>query len=140
MGALGGRAAEEVIFGEAEVTTGASNDLQQVTSMARQMVTRFGMSDIGPLCLENETTNPFLGRSMNSNTEYSDEVAIKIDNQVKQIVDACHQKAIEIIKDNRVIIDYLVDLLIEEETIDGSKFRQIVNEYTSIPEKYQISV
>lgn len=140
MGALGGRAAEEVIFGEAEVTTGASNDLQQVTSMARQMVTRFGMSDIGPLCLENETTNPFLGRNMTSNTEYSDEVAIKIDNQVKQIVDACHQKAIEIIKDNRVIIDYLVDLLIEEETIEGSKFRQIINEYTPIPDKYQILV
>ena len=133
MGALGGRAAEEVVFGDAEVTTGASNDLQQVTSMARQMVTKFGMSDIGPLSLENETTSPFLGKNMSSNSEYSDEIAIKIDNQIKNIVDTCHCKAVNIIKENRVIIDYLVDLLIEKETIDGSEFRQIVNNYTLLP-------
>ena len=139
IGALGGRAAEEVIFGDAEVTTGASNDLQQVTSMARQMVTRFGMSDIGPLCLENETANPFLGRNLNNNTDYSDEIAIKIDNHVKSIVDTCHRKAIEIIKDNRVIIDYLVDVLIEKETIDGNEFRQIISKYTVIPEKYKLT-
>nr|YP_009589109.1 cell division protein [Corallina ferreyrae]QBL75625.1 cell division protein [Corallina ferreyrae] len=138
MGALGGRAAEEVVFGDAEVTTGASNDLQQVTSMARQMVTRFGMSEIGPLSLENEAASPFLGRNMSSNTEYSDEIAIKIDAQVKTIVDTCHIKALEIIKDNRVIIDYLVDLLIEKETIEGSEFRQIISEYTNIPQKYQL--
>lgn len=135
IGALGGRAAEEVVFGDAEVTTGASNDLQQVTSMARQMVTRFGMSDIGPLCLENETTSPFLGRNMSSNNEYSDEIAIKIDHQVKKIVDTCHLQAIDIIKENRVIIDYLVDILIEKETIEGSEFRQIISEYTKIPNK-----
>ena len=140
MGALGGRAAEEIIFGEAEITTGASNDLQQVTSMARQMVTRFGMSEIGPLCLESETASPFLGRNMSQNTEYSDEVAIKIDQQVKQIVDICHQKALEIIKDNRVIIDYLVDVLIEKETIEGSEFRQIIKQYTVIPDKYTLVV
>nr|YP_007878193.1 cell division protein [Calliarthron tuberculosum]AGA63804.1 cell division protein [Calliarthron tuberculosum] len=138
MGALGGRAAEEIVFGDAEVTTGASNDLQQVTSMARQMVTRFGMSDIGPLSLENEATSPFLGRNMSSNPEYSDEIAIKIDAQVKTIVDTCHKKALEIIKENRVIIDYLVDLLIEKETIEGTEFRQIISEYTNIPKKYQL--
>lgn len=137
MGALGGRAAEEIIFGDAEVTTGASNDLQQVTSMARQMVTRFGMSDIGPLSLESEAPNPFLGRRMSSNPEYSDEIAIKIDYEVKNIVKKCHTKALQIIKDNRVIIDYLVDLLIEKETIDGNEFREIINNYTVIPKKYQ---
>ena len=137
IGALGGRAAEEIVFGDAEVTTGASNDLQQVTSMARQMVTRFGMSDIGPLCLENETTSPFLGRNISSNTEYSDEIAIKIDHQVKQIVDTCHSQALKIIKQNRVIIDYLVDILIEKETIEGEEFRAIIQKYTEIPEKYQ---
>lgn len=135
IGALGGRAAEEVVFGEAEVTTGASNDLQQVTSMARQMVTRFGMSDIGPLCLESEASNPFLGRNMPTDSEYSDEIAIRIDAQVKKIVDACHQQAISMIKENRVIIDYLVDILIEKETIDGSELRSIINEYTQIPIK-----
>nr|QVY58291.1 cell division protein [Kappaphycus striatus] len=137
MAALGGRAAEEVVFGDTEVTTGASNDLQQITSMARQMVTRFGMSNIGPLSLENEESNPFLGRGVNSVSEYSDEIAIKIDTQIKAIVEECHENTIQIIKDNRVIIDRLVDLLIEKETIDGEEFREIINEYTSVPEKYQ---
>lgn len=140
IGALGGRAAEEVVFGDAEVTTGASNDLQQVTSMARQMVTRFGMSDIGPLCLETETTNPFLGRNMASNSEYSDEIATKIDTQIKQIVDTCHAQAITIIKENRVIIDYLVDILIEKETIDGREFREIIEKYTKVPVKRQYAL
>ena len=133
--ALGGRAAEEIIFGEPEVTTGATNDLQQVTSMARQMVTRFGMSTIGPLSLESEDRNPFLGRSMNTSTKYSDQVAISIDAQVHKIIDQCYNTALQIIKDNRVIIDRLVDLLVEEETIDGSQFRKIVSEYTKLPEK-----
>ena len=135
MGALGGRVAEEVVFGDAEVTTGASNDLQQVTSMARQMVTRFGMSTIGPLSLENEETNPFLGRGIGSSSEYSDEIAIKIDKQIQNIVDECYSKTKEIMMDNRVVIDRLVDLLIEKETIDGEEFRQIINEYTPVPKK-----
>ena len=130
MGALGGRAAEEVIFGDAEVTTGASNDLQQVTAMARQMVTRFGMSDIGPLSLENEDTNPFLGRGMGGSSEYSDEIAIKIDKQIQNIVEECHLNTLQIIKENRVVIDRLVDILIDKETIDGVEFKEIVNEYT----------
>nr|YP_009396881.1 Cell division protein FTSH [Ophidocladus simpliciusculus]ARW66067.1 Cell division protein FTSH [Ophidocladus simpliciusculus] len=135
MGALGGRATEEIVFGDSEITTGASNDLQQVTSMARQMVTRFGMSDIGPLSLENEDSNPFLGRGMGNLNEYSDEIAIKIDKQIKKIIEDCHQKTIKIIKDNRVIIDKLVDILIEKETIDGQEFREIIKQYTKIPKK-----
>jgi len=81
MGALGGRAAEEVVFGYPEVTTGAGNDLQQVTSMARQMVTRFGMSNIGPLALEGQGSDPFLGRSMGGSAQYSEDVASRIDMQ-----------------------------------------------------------
>jgi cell division protease FtsH len=135
MGALGGRAAEEIVFGHTEITTGASNDLQQVTSMARQMVTRFGMSTIGPLSLETEDGNPFLGRGMNSGSEYSDEIAIKIDKQVYKIVNECHNKTLKMIKENRVVIDKLVDLLIEEETIDGKILEQIVAEYIAIPKK-----
>nr|YP_009397098.1 Cell division protein FTSH [Spyridia filamentosa]ARW66284.1 Cell division protein FTSH [Spyridia filamentosa] len=135
MGALGGRATEEIVFGNAEVTTGASNDLQQVTSMARQMVTRFGMSNIGPLSLESEDVNPFLGRGMSASSEYSDEIAIKIDEQIQEIVRECHEKTLKIIQDNRVVIDRLVDLLIEKETIEGEEFRKIINEYTSVPIK-----
>jgi cell division protease FtsH len=135
MGALGGRAAEEVVFGYPEVTTGAGNDLQQVTSMARQMVTRFGMSNIGPLALENQTADPFLGRAMGSSSEYSEDIASRIDMQIRSIIQHCHDETVHLIKENRVIIDKLVDLLIEKETIDGEEFRNIVAEYTHVPEK-----
>jgi cell division protease FtsH len=135
MGALGGRAAEEVVFGYPEVTTGAGNDLQQVTSMARQMVTRFGMSNIGPLALENQSSDPFLGRSMGSSSEYSEDIASRIDMQIRSIIQHCHNETVQIIKDNRVVIDKLVDLLIEKETISGDEFRQIVEEFTDVPEK-----
>nr|QCI08655.1 Cell division protein FTSH [Sphondylothamnion multifidum] len=137
MGALGGRAAEEVIFGNTEITTGASNDLQQVTSMARQMVTRFGMSNIGPLSLENEDSNPFLGRGMGNSNDYSDEIAIKIDKQIQLIIEECHKNTLIIIKNNRVIIDKLVDILIEKETIDGEELRRIISNYSTIPIKSQ---
>jgi cell division protease FtsH len=133
MGALGGRAAEEVVFGYPEVTTGAGNDLQQVTSMARQMVTRFGMSNIGPLALEAQNGDPFLGRSMGASSEYSEDVASRIDMQVRSIIQHCHVEAINIIRENRVVIDKLVDILIEKETIDGAEFRTIISEYTKLP-------
>jgi cell division protease FtsH len=136
-GALGGRAAEEVIFGSAEVTTGAGNDLQQVTGMARQMVTRFGMSTLGPLSLEAQQSEVFLGRDFTARSEYSEKIASQIDMQVRSIVDHCYNDTRRIIRDNRVVIDRLVDLLIEKETIDGEELRQIVAEYTTVPEKEQ---
>ncbi|ABB56972.1 ATP-dependent zinc metalloprotease FtsH2 [Synechococcus elongatus] len=134
-GALGGRAAEDVIFGHDEVTTGAGNDLQQVTGMARQMVTRFGMSDLGPLSLEGQSQEVFLGRDLMTRSEYSERIAIRIDAQVHDIVDHCYQETLQLIRDNRIVIDRLVDLLIEKETIDGDEFRQIVAEYCQVPEK-----
>ncbi|MGG6297619.1 ATP-dependent zinc metalloprotease FtsH2 [Leptolyngbya sp. AN02str] len=137
-GALGGRAAEHEIFGDAEVTTGAGNDLQQVTSMARQMVTRFGMSDLGPISLESQQGEVFLGRDWTTRSEYSEEIASRIDAQVRSIVEHCYEEACRIVRDNRIVIDRLVDLLIEKETIDGEEFRQIVAEYTTVPEKEQI--
>ncbi len=136
-GALGGRAAEEVVFGYSEVTTGAGGDLQQVTGMARQMVTRFGMSTLGPLSLESAQGEVFLGRDWTARSEYSEEIAIKIDAQIRQIVAKCHEDALRIIRENREAIDRLVDLLVEKETIDGEEFRQIVAEYTEVPEKVQ---
>jgi cell division protease FtsH len=138
-GALGGRAAEEVIFGDSEVTTGAGGDLQQVTSMARQMVTRFGMSKLGPLSLESQSGEVFLGGNWGARSEYSDEVAAQIDQQVREIVSQCHEESLQIMRDNRTVIDRLVDILIEKETIDGEEFRQIVAEYTVVPEKPQFA-
>ncbi len=138
-GALGGRAAEEVIFGDSEVTTGAGGDLQQVTSMARQMVTRFGMSKLGPLSLESQSGEVFLGGNWGARSEYSDEVAAQIDQQVREIVAECHLESLRIMRENRSVVDRLVDLLIEKETIDGDEFRQIVAEYTVVPEKPQFA-
>ncbi len=136
-GALGGRAAEDVIFGDAEVTTGAGNDLQQVSNMARQMVTRFGMSDLGPLSLESSQGEVFLGRDWLSRSEYSEEVSSRIDGQVRTIVEHCYNTAKSIMQDHRAVIDRLVDLLVERETIDGDELRQIVSEYTVVPDKQQ---
>ncbi|MBD2354822.1 ATP-dependent metallopeptidase FtsH/Yme1/Tma family protein [Tolypothrix sp. FACHB-123] len=136
-GALGGRAAEEVIFGAAEVTTGAGGDLQQLSGMARQMVTRFGMSDLGPLSLESQQGEVFLGRDWTTRSEYSESIASRIDGQVRAIVEDCYENAKKLIRDNRSVTDRLVDLLIEKETIDGAEFRQIVAEYTDVPEKPQ---
>ena len=134
-GAMGGRAAEEEIFGHDEVTTGAGGDLQQVTEMARQMVTRFGMSDLGPLSLEGQGGEVFLGGGLMSRSEYSEEVASRIDDQVRQIIEHSHQTARKIVRENREVIDRLVELLIEKETIGGDELRQIVAEYTEVPEK-----
>ncbi|MFB2772876.1 ATP-dependent zinc metalloprotease FtsH2 [Pelatocladus sp. BLCC-F211] len=138
-GALGGRAAEDVIFGRDEITTGAGNDLQQVSNMARQMVTRFGMSDLGPLSLESQTGEVFLGRDWMTRSEYSEAIASRIDAQVRAIVEECYDNAKRIMRDNRTLMDRLVDLLIEKETIDGEQFRQIVAEYTVVPEKPQFT-
>jgi cell division protease FtsH len=136
-GAMGGRAAEEEIFGYDEVTTGAGGDLQQVSEMARQMVTRYGMSDLGPIALEGQGGEVFLGGGLMSRSEYSEEVSSRIDEQVRQIAEQGHELARKIVRENREVIDRLVDLLIEKETIDGEEFRQIVAEYTEVPDKEQ---
>ncbi len=126
---LGGRAAEEIVFGKEEVTTGAGQDLQQLTNLAKQMVTRFGMSDFGLLALENQNSEVFLGRDLMTRSEYSEEITARVDAQVRQIISHCHQQALKLLQDNRVLMDRLVDLLIEQETIDGDDFRKIVAEY-----------
>jgi cell division protease FtsH len=133
---LGGRAAEQVVFGDPDVTTGASSDLQQVTSLARQMVTRFGMSNIGPIALEDENNGQvFLGGNMNPGEEYADNIADRIDEQVCNIINYCEQKSIEIIADNRVIIDLVVERLLDVETMEGPEFRQLLSSYTVLPDK-----
>ena len=134
---LGGRAAEQVVFGTPEVTTGASSDLQQVTNLARQMVTRFGMSNIGPIALEDENNGQvFLGGNMGQEgNELAESIADRIDDQVCKIINYCEQKAIDIILDNRVVIDLAVERLLDVETLDGAEFRELVNTYTVLPDK-----
>ena len=136
IGTLGGRAAEQVVFGDPEVTTGASSDLQQVTNLARQMVTRFGMSNIGPMALEDENTGQvFLGGNTQQGAEFAENIADRIDDEVCKIIDYCEQKAIEIISDNRVIIDLIVEQLLDVETMDGEEFRELLSTYTILPRK-----
>lgn len=129
-GLLGGRAAEEVIFGDDEITTGAGNDIERVTSLTRQIVTKFGMSELGPIALEGDEQPIFLGNDTVNRSEYSQEIAEKIDLQIQKIVSQCYENAKKIITDNRALIDNLVDQLIEKETIDGDVFRQVVAIYS----------
>jgi len=122
---LAGRVMEEVVFGKPEVTTGASNDLQQVTNIAREMVTRYGMSKIGPVTLEDENNEQmFLGG------DYQEAITNRIDAEVCYIINHCEQVAKEIILHNRVIIDVMVEKLLELETIEGDIFRSLLREYT----------
>ena len=127
---LAGRVTEQIIFGDPEITTGASNDLQQVTNIARQMVTRYGMSNIGPIALEDDNNEQmFMGGESN------DAIADRIDTEVCKIINHCEQIAKEIVLDNRVIIDLAVEKLLDAETIDGPEFRKLVSEYTILPSK-----
>nr|XP_024364187.1 ATP-dependent zinc metalloprotease FTSH 2, chloroplastic-like isoform X2 [Physcomitrium patens] len=134
VGALGGRAAEEVIFGDAEVTTGASSDLQQVSSMAKQMVTVFGMSNLGPWALMDPSAQggDMIMRILARN-QMSEKLAEDIDRAVKQISDEAYQIAVDHIKNNRAAIDKIVEVLLEKETLAGNEFRAILSEYTEIP-------
>jgi cell division protease FtsH len=138
--ALGGRAAEEEVFGFDEVTGGASSDIRSVASMTRKMVTLYGMSDLGPMALEDSNSEVFLGRDlMNQGPECSEEMATKIDRQIREIVFRCHAEARRIIRDNRDLVDRLAEMLLDQETIDGDQFRQLVSEYTDLPEKELVS-
>lgn len=122
---LAGRVTEQLVFGDTEVTTGASNDLQRVTTIARQMVTRYGMSVIGPIALEND----------DSPVDYDNKLANRIDTEVCKIINHCENVAKKIILDNRVIIDLAVEKLLDVETLDGEEFRNIIENYTVLPRK-----
>ena len=125
--ALGGRLAEEIIFGEEEVTTGASNDLQQVARVARQMVTRFGMSDrLGPVALGRQNGNVFLGRDIASDRDFSDETAAAIDDEVRNLVEQAYRRAKEVLVNNRAILDQLAQMLVEKETVDAEELQNIL--------------
>ena len=135
MGALGGRAAEDVVFGKGEITTGAGGDFQQVASMARQMVTRFGMSDLGPIALEGGNQEVFVGRDLMTRSEVSDSISKQIDESIRVMVKDCYKETFDIVSKNRTAMDKLVDLLIEKETIEGEEFTKILAQYTDIPAK-----
>ena len=125
--ALGGRVAEEIVYGEDEVTTGASNDLQQVANTARQMITRFGMSDdIGPVALGRAQGGMFLGRDIAAERDFSEETAAMIDREVSDLVDVAYKRATKVLVDNRSVLDELAEMLVEQETVDAEELQELL--------------
>ena len=123
-GLLGGRTAEEITFGE--ITTGAHNDFEKATKIARSMVTEYGMSDLGPLQFEQQAGSVFLGRDYNKSQHFSNEVAHEIDMEMRRIVNDCHKKATEIIKKNKDLLKLIAETLLEYETLTKEQIEYLV--------------
>jgi cell division protease FtsH len=122
---LGGRAAEEIVFGE--ITTGASNDLEKVTATAKQMVMRFGMSEkLGPRVFGHDHGQPFLGREFSAEPDYSDEIAREIDDEIRRIVEAAHQRAKDILTTHRHALGNISEVLVKRETIEKQEFEALL--------------
>nr|WP_050757160.1 ATP-dependent zinc metalloprotease FtsH [Cyanobium sp. PCC 7001] len=126
--AMGGRAAELVVFGPSEVTQGAAGDLEMVARICREMVTRYGFSSLGPQALEGDGVEVFLGRDwLRSEPPYSQETGTRIDQQVRQLASAALEQAVALLEPRRELMDRLVERLIAEETIEGDQFRRLVD-------------
>jgi cell division protease FtsH len=122
---LGGRASEEIVFGE--ITTGASNDIEKVTATAKQMVMRFGMSEkLGPRVFGHDHGQPFLGREFSSEPDYSDEIAREIDDEIRRIVESAHRQAQEILTEHRAALDRISQVLLKRETIEREQFEALL--------------
>jgi cell division protease FtsH len=128
--ALGGRVAEEIVFGEEEVTTGAANDLQQVARVARQMVMRYGMSDrVGQVSLGRSQGGMFLGREIAMERDFSEETAALIDEEVRRLVDEAYQRAKQVLTSNRALLDQLAQMLMEKETVDAEELQNLLDSH-----------
>jgi cell division protease FtsH len=131
-GLLGGRVAEELVF--SDITSGASNDLERVTKMARTMVTRLGMSDeLGPMVFGQKEELIFLGREISEQRDYSENIAEKIDQEVRKYVQESYERAREILIEYRAQLDTVAQQLIEVETINREKFETLFEQ--PVPEK-----
>ena len=123
-GYLGGRIAEEIMFDE--VTTGAQNDIERATKIARAMVTEYGMSSLGLLQLETQEGSVFLGRDYNKSRNFSSQVAYEIDQEMRKIIDECYERATKIIKDNKKLLDLIANALLEHETLTKEQIEYLV--------------
>ena len=131
-GLLGGRTAEEIVFGE--ITTGAQNDFEKATKIARAMVTEYGMSDLGPMQLEADSGSVFLGRDYNKVQHFSNEVANEIDMEMRKIINKCHDDATKIIKNNRDLLKLIAETLLEYETLTKEQIEYLVENKKMPPE------
>jgi cell division protease FtsH len=131
-GLLGGRVAEEIIF--SEPSTGAASDLERVTKLAKAMVTRFGMSDaIGPQQLQQADSNPFMGMDFGEQRTYSEDVARKIDQEVRRIVDNAYARALQILMTNKDKLMLLAETLLEKEVVDRAEFLRLIDKPQPAP-------
>ena len=130
-GLLGGRVSEELNFGE--ITTGAHNDFEKATKIARAMVTEYGMSDLGPVQLEHQSEGVFLGRDYNKSRNFSDIVAHEIDEEIRKIIGECYKKATEILKENADLVKLIANALLERETLTKEQIEYLV-ENKKLPE------
>ena len=124
-GLLGGRVSEELVFNE--MTTGAHNDFEKATKIARAMVTEYGMSDLGPVQLEQQEGGVFLGRDYNKSRNFSNEVAHEIDLEIRKIIDECYKTTEKIIKENRKLLDLIANALLENETLTKEQIEYLVS-------------
>ena len=132
MGLLGGRVAEEIVFNE--VTTGAHNDFEQATKIARAMVTEYGMSDLGPVQFEHQESSVFLGRDYNKSRNFWGEVGFEIDEEQRKIINECYEKAKKVVKENRKLLDLIANALLENETLTKEQIDYLV-EHGKMPEE-----
>jgi cell division protease FtsH len=131
---MGGRVAEELIVGD--ITTGAANDIERATKVARQMVTEYGMSDtIGPQTLGQKQHEVFLGRDFQTQPDYSDQVAFEIDNEVRRMIDEAHDEALEILQSNRAKLDELATMLVERETLERDEVESFLSDIRKRPQR-----
>ena len=130
-GLLGGRVSEEINFGE--ITTGAHNDFEKATKIARAMVTEYGMSDLGPVQLEQQSESVFIGRDYNKTRNFSDTVAHEIDIEIRKIMDECYQEATKILKENIDLVHLIANALLEKETLTHEEILYLV-EHKELPD------
>jgi cell division protease FtsH len=123
---MGGRIAEEIYLGADHITTGASNDIERATELARSMVCEYGMSSLGPLTFGKKEEQIFLGREISQHRDYSEDTAIRIDQEVQKIISDQYERARTILQENAEVMVRLSEILLERETLDGVQIRRIV--------------
>jgi cell division protease FtsH len=130
---LGGRIAEEVVFGSEHITTGAGNDLERATELARKMVCEWGMSQLGPLTFGKREEAIFLGKEFVRHQDYSESTAVAIDNEIKRLVGQAYQRSQELITKHRAVLDRIAQALLEREVLEGEEVYRLVSEFTGVP-------
>jgi cell division protease FtsH len=130
---LGGRLAEQIVFGEDQITTGAGNDLERATELARKMVCEWGMSHMGPLTFGKREEAIFLGKEFARHQDYSESTAVEIDGEIKRLVETAYRRAHDLLTGKRPVLDRIADALLEREVLEGDEVYQMVSEFTGMP-------